>query len=305
MRHEKQRVKMELSREAKLIKGLKLKGVELVRICNPDKKHYNYEWHDGENIDILPFQAKGECLPGGLYFTTLENLLCFADYYNYLGDHWFVRVTVDDNEDVWQEDYCKCKAHRVMVTSMTRIKDLPEEVLYRMAMSFLHYRYIWSYQPFDPVKREELWHNVIVHKPHFLQFVQNPTDKMVRTAINQNSKLINWVHDPIQLVTLADELNAVSDITNWSCDLINAFLASGKYTFKWAGRYEYELVLLTHSEVVRKSDESDDYYYGRLCLVIYNSDNISRGLIRDPSREMIDLVLGLPNPTPTPLCPCT
>ena len=291
------RIKMskekKIEKNPKLIKGAELKGKELVRICNPNKIHYNYEWHDGENVDILPFNAEGECLPGGLYFTTLEHLLYYNNCTTYLGDHWFVRVTVDDNEDVWQEFNGKWKAHRVMVTSMTHIKDLPEELLYHMATSYLYCQYQFCIESFNMANREELWCKVVAFSPCHLQFVRNQTDKICRAAINENSHTIKFVHDPILAANLVDELNLVPGMIDWSCGLIVALHESGKYKFKCTSRYVFDNILNSFNpEVLRMSCESDDEFYSQICLDVFNSDDILLGVIRDPSREMVDLVLG-------------
>ena len=82
--------KQEEEEKPKQIKGAELTGERLVRICRPNKKHYDYEWHDGENVDILPFKAEGYCSEGGLYFTTLKYLLHYVEASDYLGDFWVV-----------------------------------------------------------------------------------------------------------------------------------------------------------------------------------------------------------------------
>ena len=283
----------EIDKDSKLIKGAELKDKELVRICKPDKKHYGYEWHDGENIDILPFQAKGECLPGGLYFTTLEHLFCFNGLSNYLDDHWFVRVTVDDNEDVWQEYTGKWKAHRVMVTSMTRIKDLPEELLYQLATSYLDCHLQLNFEPFNMRQREELWCRVLSVQSNFLQFVQNQTEKICRTAVGANEEAINWVRDPILVADLVDEFTLVHALTNWSCSLIVALHESGKYQFKCASREIVDnAVHLFNQKWLRVSCALNEEYYGKTSLAVLNSNDDFLGYIRYPSREMVDLVLG-------------
>ena len=269
----------------KLIKGVLLKGNELVRICNPDKKHYNYEWHDGENIDILPFISEGSCSEGGLYFTTLEHLLYFNSFSNYLGDHWFVTITVDANEDVWQEPNGKWKAHRVMVTSMTLIKDMPEEVLYRMASLYLqHYRRV-NFEPFNLDKREDLWNKVISIDSYFFQFVRDQTNKICRTAVSTKRILINWIRNPISAVAIAGEFNVIADITKWSCELVDAFLVSGQYTFRFKYYGGNGLWYICNPGDLNYIDR-DNYY--DLRLVVIKSESNIQSSVQHLTRELVD-----------------
>ena len=276
--------------EPKLIKGVLLKGKELVRICNPDKIHYKYEWHDGENIDILPFKAEGECSEGGLYFTTLEHLLYFNDYMRYLGNHWFVRVTVDDNEDVWQEPNGKWKAHRVMVTSMTRIKDMTEEVLYKMATSDLQRRLGWISKPFDSTEREELWCEILELRPLFLQFVRNQTDKMCLVAVASNYCLIQFVYDPVIIVKLASKLDIVHNITDWTCDLVDAFLASGQCKFYFQF-YDADCFMSSYKpdDLKKMLNLNEEHEYRLYVNVIDSkSDSSSETCIMHPTQELVN-----------------
>lgn len=278
---------LEKEQEPKLIKGIELKETKLVRICKPDKKHYDYVWHDGENIDILPFKAKGSCLEGGLYFTTTAYLLNSVNYSRYLGDHWFVTIIVDDNEDVWQEPNGKWKAHRVMVTSMTRIKDLPEEVLYQMVTSYIHSRYRFRMDPFNMANREKLWCKVISFSHYYLQFVRNQTSKMCITAINKNSHMINFVYDPIMVAAIAIELEIVIYIIKWTCDLVDALMASGKYQFRLKFYDSDGFVHKYKPEDLKRMLNLKQYHEYKLCvLIIHNTMYLPE--IRCPAQELID-----------------
>lgn len=265
---------MDKSQEPKLIKGVELRETKLVRICNPDKIHNKYEWHDGENIDVFPFIAKGTCLPGGLYFTTIEYLFYFTSIITHLDDHWFVRLTVDDDEDVWQEPNGKWKAHRVMVTSMTRIKDMPEEALYQMVTLYLQNRYKISYRPFDLAKRDDLWCKIISDIPCTLQFVRNQTDKMCRDVVRNNGCFIRFVYDPVQIVSLVGgELRLVRYITDWTCDLVDAFLVSGQYTFKFQFCYDDNIVHSDYPNNLHKLLTLNEQHDSKLQIIVIRTES--------------------------------
>ena len=41
-----------------------------VKLTNQECCHNNFQFHEGLNIDTIPFTAYGDCKPGGIYFTT-------------------------------------------------------------------------------------------------------------------------------------------------------------------------------------------------------------------------------------------
>ena len=50
------------------------------KITNCREIHQDHVYKDGLNILNKPFDQKGSCTPGGLYFTTLEHIHKFYDY---------------------------------------------------------------------------------------------------------------------------------------------------------------------------------------------------------------------------------
>lgn len=284
------RIKMEEEnkQEPKLIKGVELKGIELVRFCYPNKTHNNYEWHDGENVDILPFEANGKCQKGGLYFTTLNQLLYYLAAGEYLGDYWVVTLTVDDNEDVWQEPNGKWKAHRVMVTSMTRIKDMPEEVLYQMATSFLQSHYCHQFEPFNLDEREKLWCKLLELRPHYLQFVRNQTYEMCQTSVIFNCGLIQFIYDPAIIVKLVSEHDLIGDITNWTCDLFDAFMASDQVTIHFQLCYDNKILYTDSLEKLKKMCNINEKHDYMLSVEISTTGFGSGTCIMYPTQELID-----------------
>src|SRR5579872_544771 len=43
-----------------------------IKLTNETENHNEFQFHDGLNIDDIPFYPIGECIPGGIYFTKLE-----------------------------------------------------------------------------------------------------------------------------------------------------------------------------------------------------------------------------------------
>jgi hypothetical protein len=66
-----------------------------LKITNSSEKHFGLQYHDGLNIDPLPFAKEGSCVPGGIYFTTPEYI------YDFLEGGTYVReVTIPEDAEM-------------------------------------------------------------------------------------------------------------------------------------------------------------------------------------------------------------
>jgi hypothetical protein len=76
-----------------------------LKITNVMESHHGLQYHDGLNIDIVPFARDGSCCAGGIYFTTPEYIGSFI----HMGI-WVREVTIpsdadmvmDPGEDKWR-----------------------------------------------------------------------------------------------------------------------------------------------------------------------------------------------------------
>lgn len=77
-----------------------LDGMPLVKFMCTNDKHYEMQYVTGRNLDILPFNGKGRCSPGGIYVTTIGTWMeHYSDYGNYAR-----RVRIDPDALVYIED---------------------------------------------------------------------------------------------------------------------------------------------------------------------------------------------------------
>lgn len=93
------------------------------KITNEEECHYGMQYHDGLNVDILPFNPSGDCETGGLYFAS-EDILHFLDY-----GPWIREVTLPEGEEVYQNPVIndcptKFKAHRIILGARRRWDDI-------------------------------------------------------------------------------------------------------------------------------------------------------------------------------------
>ena len=88
------------------------------KILNKEETHYGLKYHDGLNVDPLPFNPSGNCEPGGIYFSR-EDILAFLNF----DSVWIRQVTLPEGEPVYEIPGSpkKWKAKRVILGPRRRI----------------------------------------------------------------------------------------------------------------------------------------------------------------------------------------
>lgn len=185
-------------------KVLNDQGVELWKTLSDNKTHFGYVWHEGLNEDPLPWNPEGVCSKGGLYFTTIDMLTCYMDR-SVWDRSWIGRITVDDDEPVWQEPNGKWKAHRVTLSDVRRIKDLDDRDKYY----FL--RGIDCLPKYDAANRQEVWVEMLTCYPWFMEFLTDRDMPIVRQIISRDGCFLVYV--PKDMRTY--ELCVVAVKRNW------------------------------------------------------------------------------------------
>lgn len=59
---------------------LKYPNTTFYKLTNELENHNNFQYNDGVNVDCLPFNPKGECKLGGLYFTEYDKMPLWVEY---------------------------------------------------------------------------------------------------------------------------------------------------------------------------------------------------------------------------------
>lgn len=142
---------------------------DLYRMLNPDMKHYGFQWRVGVNVDPLPWNPKGSCLSGGLYFTTYDQLQFHASYP--VDENWIGRITVDDDEPVWQ-DGDKWKAHKVTLSDVVAVHDLDDLEYFRFISSTFSSFYNKTSRYADGDLKKE-WRQLMHYHPVTMQFARH------------------------------------------------------------------------------------------------------------------------------------
>ena len=103
-----------------IIKGSALRGKQLIKILSNSLRQYNFQYKIGKNTDILPFNPRGMCLAGGLYFTTIDNIFEFLLFGNKIA-----YVEVDDDEDI----YVVKNEFKARTLTITKIEETFDNVI--------------------------------------------------------------------------------------------------------------------------------------------------------------------------------
>ena len=98
------------------------------KILNEEETHHDLKYHNGLNVDPLPFNPSGYCASGGIYFAR-EGILAFLNY-----GLWIRQVALPEGEPIYENPGSpkKWKAKRVILGTRKRIdlqviKELVEE----------------------------------------------------------------------------------------------------------------------------------------------------------------------------------
>ena len=90
------------------------------KITNKNENHYGFQYVDGLNILNTPFEKYGSCVPGGLYFTTKENIHRFFSYGIWLRE---VTLPVSDPDFQLCRDGNKFRANKIILDKRYSLAD--------------------------------------------------------------------------------------------------------------------------------------------------------------------------------------
>ena len=83
--------------------------IPLLKFMNDNDKHYDLQYKDGINHDILPFNSSGTCSKGGIYITTVE----YWSSYIYSYGKYAREVRIPDDAYVFIESLSKFKCSQI------------------------------------------------------------------------------------------------------------------------------------------------------------------------------------------------
>ncbi|ANB50965.1 hypothetical protein [Powai lake megavirus] len=90
------------------------------KVLSSNFNQKGYQYNEGLNVLDKPFESTGSCVPGGLYFTNIENIFKFINYGIYL-----VKVTVPvDAQIVKDPDNDKWRADKIIISDKKDLRQI-------------------------------------------------------------------------------------------------------------------------------------------------------------------------------------
>ncbi|AVG46616.1 ankyrin repeat protein [Acanthamoeba polyphaga mimivirus] len=90
------------------------------KVLNANFNQKGYQYNEGLNILDKPFENTGSCVPGGLYFTNINNIFKFINYGIYL-----VKVTIpEDAQMVKDPDNDKWRADKIIISDKRDLRQI-------------------------------------------------------------------------------------------------------------------------------------------------------------------------------------
>ena len=208
-----------------LVHGRDLKE-DLYKILHSNMKHYGYRWRLGVNVDPLPWNPKGSCEPGGLYFTTFRNLGQYSQ--SPYDENLIGRITVDDDEPVWQE-HQKWKAHRVTLSDVVAVRDLPDREYYHYISQ--NFYGVKSSCMYNKDTHDELWNDLLRRNPSIMHYIRpkdwrmcfanvgltKPQDEYDPSVKEDKEELLRAVHQNPWIVKFLPRIDAEMAMTAVRC----------------------------------------------------------------------------------------
>jgi hypothetical protein len=151
--------------------------------------HHDFKYKEGLNVDTKPFQPKGSCEPGGLYYTSLEHLaLWFNEEWSLIAD-----VTVPADARVYAEPCgTKWKADRIELSNIRPVVQflLGLDVDQRIAIMLID-PYSLKFMP----QTEEICLEAVRRNGLLLKYVRQQTDAICLAAVQTTGLALYWVRN--------------------------------------------------------------------------------------------------------------
>lgn len=143
------------------------------KVIGENYENYNFPYKLGLNVDINPFNPKGSCKKGGLYFTTDEYINDYLWFGSYVAE-----IEIPDDASVYKEDSriyggdIKYKADKIIITKFIDMCD------YLTSLS---------------IKKKDTVMRILKTDGHMLRFIRYPSLEMMDTAVRSDGHIIDYI----------------------------------------------------------------------------------------------------------------
>jgi hypothetical protein len=167
------------------------KGGPWYKLLYTNRRHYDVTYEEGLNVDPLPFYPKGECQPGGLYFTHFDYVAYWFGRLNYI--MYIADVTVPTDARVYIEPCgTKLKADKLELSNIRPLREflntLDEatlEIMVTTAPTLLQY---------INKQNEAMCLAAVRYDGHLLWCVHKQTHAIQKAAMGQDpTRAFGWI----------------------------------------------------------------------------------------------------------------
>lgn len=255
-----------------------LNGMPLVKFMLDDDVHYNMKYITGYNKNIEPFKGSGECSPGGIYITTLNNCnRFFNNYGNYAREVW-----VNSDTMVYVERN-KLKCNEVWLGERKLIDELLKELFLRYAsvcepikfsqiIESRGYLIRWV----DPkIRTIGMRENAVKDCGESIQYIEKEyiTHEMIMIAVKQNGNLLSKIDEAMITPSIVSEalknsplIAQVIGYKLWTNNVQKMFVKQNSQSIHYFHNPSFELMKIAIKQNGRIIIELHDYLISTLTV---------------------------------------
>jgi hypothetical protein len=98
-----------------------------VKLTTRDCIHNGFEFKEGLNVDVIPFNTSGYCTPGGIYICEFQHILLWLSY-NDKEMYWMWDVDIPDDAKIYKEPKQKVKCDKLILSNKRPIYQNYKEI---------------------------------------------------------------------------------------------------------------------------------------------------------------------------------
>jgi hypothetical protein len=167
-----------------------------VKLTNYNENHNGFQFDSGLNVDTVPFNPEGECLPGGIYFCELKKMIHWLDYDDQPMVYYRYVLIPEDSRVYIEND--KFKADKLILTKRRLISDILTEKMYIEAAGNdgMVLQYIKK-------QTEAICLTAVKQNGIALQYVDRQTEQICLVAVQENGIALRYVKSQTGTICLA------------------------------------------------------------------------------------------------------
>ena len=281
----------------------KYQGKKFVKLTNESENHNGYQFLTGLNVDTVPFNPRGICQPGGIYFCEWDKLPMWIDYGSWI--MVYARcVSIPEDAQVYEEGN-KFKANKLMLGERQKIAELEiwKDMEYCMRAWDLG-NVLVHFQTAEiclaAVKRkgsvlqdvknptEEMCLEAVKQNGYALQYVQNKTEEICLEAVRQNGLALSHVRnqtEEICLTAVRQNVNALECVKNQTEEICMSAVRQNGWALKYVQNQTEEICM----EAVRRDGHALQYVQNQteeICMAAVRQNGWALKYVLNRTEEM-------------------